>query len=340
MRKELDLQRDYLADKNLTSIYFGGGTPSLILEEDVLMFLDKINQQYVVETDAEITLEANPDDLTKEKLATFKRAGINRLSIGIQSFYDDELQLMNRSHNAMEAERCVKLAQDIGFENITIDLIFGLPGSTLQKWQHNLDKAISLKVPHFSAYSLTVEPTTALAKMIEKGKMSLPEESEVLLQYRALCQTTKKAGFTHYELSNYGKPGFESRHNTSYWSGAPYLGIGPSAHSFNGHSRQWNIANNTLYTKNIDSGKAWFEREEISTKDAFNEFVMTGLRTSAGIILDEVENKFHRSEQLLQDAQAKLECGKLELNGDTLIIPENEWMMSDSIISDLFWVNE
>lgn len=340
MFAEMDLHANFLADKNLSSVYFGGGTPSLLEEVDLGKFIEKTHQLFEVADDAEITLEANPDDLTAEKLRFYKNIGINRLSIGTQSFFDDELILMNRSHRAQQAISAVKRAQDAGLENITIDLIFGMPKSTLSKWKENIETAISLEVPHFSAYSLTTEPKTALHKMVENGSVILPTEAESLAQYRALCDTAKTHGFMHYELSNYGKPGFESRHNTSYWNGTPYLGIGPSAHSFDGENRQWNVANNTVYAKYISAKKDWFERENISEKDRFNEMVMTGLRTAKGVNIHQIENLFGAkiADQLLADAAAKMECGKLQFHENQLTIPEEYWMLSDGIIADLFWV--
>ncbi len=340
MLAEMDLQANFLADKKLTSVYFGGGTPSLLPDVDLGNFIEKAHRNFEVQADAEITLEANPDDLTADKLRFYKNIGINRLSIGTQSFFDDELELMNRSHHAQQAISAVKRAQDVGLENITIDLIFGMPKSTLAKWNENLKTAMALQVPHFSAYSLTIEPKTALHKMVENGQVILPTEEESLAQYRALCAAAKTNGFAHYELSNYGKPGFESRHNTSYWNGTPYLGIGPSAHSFNGEIRQWNVANNAAYAKNIGTKNTWFEKENIAEKDRFNEFVMTGLRTAKGISLQTIETRFGAqiADQLLADAQSKLECGKLALHKNTLTIPEEYWMLSDGIIADLFWV--
>ena len=340
IQRELALQSDFLPNKKLTSIYFGGGTPSLLKADDLKKLLAQTHHQFEVAPDAEITLEANPDDLSIAKLRAIRQSGVNRLSIGIQSFFDEDLKAMNRSHEAHQALKCVSQAQDLGFENITIDLIFGLPNLSNGKWQTNIEKALELNVPHISAYSLTVEPNTALHKMVNTGRVHLPTEDDVLAQYQILTTLTRENGFDHYELSNYGKPGFHSRHNSSYWAGDPYLGIGPSAHGFNGHLRQWNVANNTQYVKKISAGETWFERETIDQKDAFNEFVMTGLRTANGVSLDEVEKRFRREGALLDDAQAKLECGKLELRNGTLIIPENEWMMSDSIISDLFWVDD
>jgi oxygen-independent coproporphyrinogen-3 oxidase len=340
MFSELEMQRNYLADKKLSSIYFGGGTPSLLQEEDLIKFIELAHINFQVDADAEITLEANPDDLNKKALNTFRQAGINRLSIGTQSFFNADLKLMNRVHSAQDAEGSIKRAQDAGFENLTIDLIYGMPDSSLANWEENVQRAISLGVPHLSSYALTVEPNTALAKMVEKGAVIPLEEDGTAAQYQLLCRLLKEAGFEHYELSNFGKPGFYSRHNTSYWSGVPYLGIGPSAHSFDGLTRQWNVANNTTYSKAITTGECWFEMEELSQSDAFNEYIMTGLRTAGGINLTSIDERFgdYRSERLIRDAQNYLECGRLTLEDDRLFIPEREWLISDRIISDLFWV--
>ena len=340
MLQELSLRANYLEDKKISSIYFGGGTPSLLQEKELRSFIDTIYQTFDVAADAEITLESNPDDLSAASLKLFKRANINRLSIGTQSFFDAELKLMNRSHNAEEAKASIMRAQDVGFENLTIDLIFGMPGGDEKTWRTNVETAIGLQIPHLSAYSLTVETKTALAKMVHNGEIILPPEDVVLAQYKLLCALTKEAGFAHYELSNYGKPGFESRHNTSYWNGTPDLGIGPSAHSFNGQTRQWNIANNTKYSTYLNAKKDWWESEELDEKERFNEFVMTGLRTAKGISLNVIDERFgnQRVDQLVQDAQAKLECAKLILEDDVLKIPEKHWMLSDAIIAELFWV--
>lgn len=340
MVSELDMQREYLRDKKLSSIYFGGGTPSLLQEKDLLKFIELAHHYFDLDVDAEITLEANPDDLSKEALKTFRQAGINRLSVGTQSFFDADLKLMNRVHSAQEAEGSIKRAQDAGFENLTIDLIYGMPDSTQEMWQRNVEKAILLEVPHLSSYALTVEPNTALAKMVERGDIIPLDEAGTTKQYHGLCRLMKEAGFDHYELSNFGKPGFYSRHNTSYWSGVPYLGIGPSAHSFDGKTRQWNVANNTKYSTAITANNTWFELEELSESDAFNEYIMTGLRTANGVSLTSIDERFgdYRSDKLMRDAQNYMECGRLALDDDRLYIPEREWMISDRIISDLFWV--
>lgn len=337
---ELNHQQDYLDVKELSSIYFGGGTPSLLEEADLYALLEKAQNQFSVRPDAEITLEANPDDLSKNALKVFMDAGINRLSIGTQSFNNADLKLMNRVHTASDAESSIKRAQDAGFENITIDLIYGMPGSSKKQWQQNVEMALSLQIPHFSAYALTVEPKTALATKVKTGEIVVPEEDEIAQQYHALCAMATAAGFQHYELSNFGKPDFYSRHNTSYWDGTPYLGIGPSAHSYNGKTRQWNIANNTHYARQLGTGTPWFESEELTESEQFNEYLMTGLRTAKGIYINQIETRFgsYRGDKLLHDARNYLECGRLQLDDKQLFIPEREWLLSDRIIADLFWV--
>jgi len=338
--RELALRADYLSDKLLSSVYFGGGTPSLLENDDLLRLMEQTNTLFTLAADAEITLEANPDDLTKTALKNFRQAGINRLSIGTQSFFDADLMLMNRAHSASEAESSIKRAQDAGFENLTIDLIYGMPDADFARWRANVQKAIDLHIPHISAYALTVEPKTALAKKVESGELIVASELAVEQQYLQLCEALKSEGFAHYELSNFGKPGFESRHNTSYWNGTPYLGIGPSAHSFDGKTRQWNVANNSLYAAKVGAQTPWFEEEEIGENDQFNEYVMTGLRTAKGILLSEIDARFgdYRTERLLRDASNYLECGRLVQADDRIFIPEQDWLISDRIISDLFWV--
>jgi oxygen-independent coproporphyrinogen-3 oxidase len=340
MLREIELRKNILTSKKLSSVYFGGGTPSLLAEKDLFAFVQKIHSTFDVEASAEITLEANPDDLTIERLRIFKAAGINRLSIGTQSFFDDELKLMNRVHNAQEAESAIKRAQDAGFENITIDLMYGMPGNINHRWQQNVAKAISLQVPHVSAYALTVEPKTALAKMVKNGEVVLPNDDTIAQQYHHLCREMAVDGFNHYELSNFGKPGFYSAHNTAYWNGTPYLGIGPGAHSFVEHMRQANVANNSIYLQKVNAGEPWWETEEVDEKDRLNEYLMTGLRTARGVSITTIENNFgtFAADKVLREAANYLECGRLQLNDDNLIIPEKEWLISDRIISDLFWV--
>jgi oxygen-independent coproporphyrinogen-3 oxidase len=288
--KELHLQKNYLQNQTIETIYFGGGTPSVLAAADINLLLDTITSLHTVTTDAEITLEANPDDLDKVKLQELRQTPINRFSIGIQSFFDEDLQWMNRVHRAQDAETSVKRAQDSGFENITVDLIYGYPLLTDQKWKHNFDKVFELGVPHVSAYAMTVEPQTALASFIRNKKQAAMSEQQSSEQFLMLMDAMQTKGFEHYEISNFCKPGHYSRHNSNYWRGVSYLGIGPSAHSYNGSNRQWNIANNSKYIQQIYAGSPPAEIEELTENNRLNEYIMTSLRTSWGLDLDYLNN--------------------------------------------------
>ncbi len=247
---EAALRNDYITE-DIATIYFGGGTPSLLQIDDCRLMIEKIHSSFSVDAEAEITLEANPDDINEEKLKDWKAAGINRLSIGVQSFFDEDLQWMNRAHNALQAHKSIELAMQNGFKNISIDFIYGTPSLTDERWLQNLETASQLHVPHLSCYALTVEPNTALQKMIVLNKKANIDAEKQSTQFELLMQWAAESNFEHYEISNFAKPGFRSRHNSSYWQGKPYLGLGPSAHSYNGISRQWNVANNALYIKSI-----------------------------------------------------------------------------------------
>ncbi|RYY34162.1 MAG: radical SAM family heme chaperone HemW, partial [Sphingobacteriaceae bacterium] len=273
MAKEIGMQRDYLAGETIETIYFGGGTPSILAADDINRLLNTITELHTVSSDAEITLEANPDDLDKTKLQALRQTAVNRFSIGIQSFYDDDLAWMNRVHRGAEAEASVKRAQDTGFENITADLIYGYPLLTDTKWKNNIQKVFELDVPHVSAYSMTVEPQTALASFISKKKQPPMNEQQSAEQFTYLIEAMQKQGFEQYEISNFCKPGQYSRHNSNYWKGVKYLGIGPSAHSFNGETRQWNIANNTQYIEGLTANKIPSETEILSEADRLNEYI-------------------------------------------------------------------
>ena len=289
---EIELRKDFLDTKHINSIYLGGGTPSLLNEQDFALIFDAIGRFYSVTDSAEITLEANPDDLTTEKLATLKNSPINRLSIGIQSFFEEDLQWMNRAHNAKEAESCIKQAQDFGFDNLSIDLIFGIPISDHKKWQINLEKAISFDAHHISAYALTVEEGTALNHFVKVGKVIAAEDAYVMQQFDKTIEVLTSAGYEHYEISNYAKKGHHAVHNTSYWQSKPYVGIGPSAHSYDVKSRSANIANNAKYLKAIKSGQPNLEVELLDDETRYNEYVMTRLRTMWGIDINEIDDKF------------------------------------------------
>ncbi|KXN99094.1 coproporphyrinogen III oxidase [Aequorivita aquimaris] len=336
---ELVLRKNEL-DGNVETIYFGGGTPSLLSSEELQQIFETIYSNFKVSENPEITLEANPDDLSKEQIHKFTNSQINRLSIGIQSFFEEDLKLMNRAHKASEALESIKEAKQY-FENISIDLIYGIPGMSHERWKKNLEIALNLDVPHLSCYALTVEPKTALKKFIEKGIVPPVDEEAAKQHYEILLSETEKAGLENYEFSNFGKPGFHSRNNTAYWEGKPYLGIGPSAHSYDGKFRSWNIANNTKYIKSIEAGELPSEKELLSKQDKYNEYIMTGLRTKKGVFLGKVESEFGKkySEYLLKQAENLLKNNLLILENETLKISKKGKFLSDGIAADLFLVN-
>jgi len=341
MKKEIFLRKDELQNKNLHSLYFGGGTPSILSVDEINSMIDEVLKHFSFEKDIEITLEANPDDLDKNFLKGLSNSHINRLSIGTQSFFEEDLKLMNRAHNASEAESSIKRAQDFGFENLSIDLIYGSPTSNLAIWKENLNKTIALEVPHISSYALTVEPKTALENWISKGKVANPKEEEQNEEFYYLSDFLKDNGFDHYEVSNFAKPGFYSRHNSAYWKYKEYLGIGPSAHSYNGHDvRSWNIANNQQYIKKLNSNILAKETEILSQEDQFNEMIMIGLRTIWGVDLESLNNKFSNKilDTFQNDIKSKVSDGILVVENNHLKIPEKHWFMADGIASDLFVV--
>lgn len=341
MRKEIFLRKDELQNKNLQSLYFGGGTPSILSADEIKRLVDEVLHHFSFDKDIEITLEANPDDLDSSFLKGLADSPVNRLSIGTQSFFDQDLKLMNRAHNASEAEGSIKRAQDFGFENISIDLIYGSPTSNMEMWKENLNKTIALEVPHISSYALTVEPRTALENWISKGKVMSPKEDEQNKEFYYLSDFLKDNEFEHYEVSNFARPGFHSKHNASYWKYREYLGIGPSAHSYNGSDvRSWNIANNQQYIKKISSGVLAKEEEILSREDQFNEMIMIGLRTIWGVDLENLKDKFDDRifEHFQNEIKHKLEDGILTIENSHLKIPEKHWFMADGIASDLFMV--
>jgi oxygen-independent coproporphyrinogen-3 oxidase len=334
---EIENRINYLPKNSIDTIYFGGGTPSILKQEDLNQIIDTIRKNYAVNAAAEITLEANPDDITKEKLEGWKEAGINRLSIGVQSFFEDDLKWMNRAHNAEQAESALRWAKEAGFENITADLIYGLPNN---HWQENIQKMVAFGIPHISSYALMLEENTALHHFVKAKKTTLPPDEKVVENYDQLCRALSASGYDHYEISNFAKPGFKSKHNGSYWKGVPYLGIGPSAHSYDGKNRRWNVANNQLYAKNIAEGKTYWEDEVLTEEDRFNEYLMTGLRKVEGVSLDYLETNFSETlvKHLIACAAPLLTQRKLVLLNDVLCIPEKEWFTADTIIAELFWV--
>ncbi|QFG52472.1 radical SAM family heme chaperone HemW [Chryseobacterium sp.] len=339
IKKELFLRKEELDNKVLKSLYFGGGTPSVLTGDEIKGLIDEVLRYYSFADDIEITLEANPDDLDGIFVKELSSTAINRLSIGTQSFFDDDLRLMNRAHNASEADASIKRAQDYGFENLSIDLIYGSPTSSLTMWKENLNRAVALQVPHISSYALTVEPKTALENWVRTQKITAPAEEEQNEEFHYMCSFLKENGFEHYEISNFAKPGFHSRHNAAYWQYEPYLGIGPSAHSYDGlNRRSWNAANNAFYIKNLEAGILPAEAEHLQEKDRFNEMLMIGLRTVWGVDLHRLSRNF--SPEILQgfnqDVAGKISEGILKIEKDHLLIPEEHWFMADGIASDLF----
>lgn len=331
--------------ETVQTIYFGGGTPSLLASEELDAILKVVYKNYNISEAPEITLEANPDDFYSDVVARetyledLKSIGINRLSIGVQSFDEQDLKLMNRAHNVTEAKECIALAK-VYFDNYSIDLIYGIPEMSNERWLENVQKAISLDIPHISCYALTVEPRTALKTFIEKGIIP-PVNDEVAQAHHALLvEAMTEAGYENYEFSNFGKPGLFSQNNMAYWQGKSYLGIGPSAHSYSGSERSWNIANNNSYIKEIQAGNLPLEREELSKKDQYNEYVMTRLRTQWGISMREVLSNFGPKfvEYLTQQSQSHLDAGWLLMDGDRLIVTKKGKFLSDGIASDLFLI--
>ncbi|MEZ5014793.1 MAG: radical SAM family heme chaperone HemW [Chitinophagales bacterium] len=336
---ELALQKEYIGARSVRSIYFGGGTPSVLSAEQISSILEQIRLNYTVVSDAEITLEANPDDLDKEKLQSLFSAGINRLSIGVQSFNDDILQWMNRSHSARQAERCIADALDTGFKNITADLIYGVPQLDVATWQENIEKMVGLGVAHLSCYALTVEEKTALFHQIARHQTPAPDDLLTEAHYMRLTETMHTFGFEHYEISNFAKPGYRAVHNSAYWEGSVYLGIGPSAHSYNGVSRQWNIAHNQKYMESIEGDALPFIQETLTPTMQLNEYIMTGLRTARGISLQEIADRFGtaQSDTLLLHATKYVRSGMLVQDAIELRIPEQHFLISDALISSLFF---
>jgi len=336
--KELELRKDEIG-QNIQTIYFGGGTPSLLNSEELNLIFKTIFANFKVSKKAEITLEANPDDLSEEVIKMLDASPVNRLSIGVQSFFEKDLKLMNRAHNSEEALRSLQLAKQY-FDNISIDLIYGIPGQSNEQWIENLETTLKLDIPHISSYALTVEPKTALEKFIEKGKVKPVEDEQYREQFDILVNTLTSKGFEHYEFSNYGKPGYHSQNNMAYWLGKPYLGIGPSAHSYDGIFRKWNISNNSLYINSIEAGKLPQQNEELSKTDSYNEFVMTRLRTKFGVSAEDIQEKFGEKYKVhfIKESEKFLEDGLMERTKNTFHITSKGKFLSDGIAADLFYI--
>ncbi|MCB9426004.1 MAG: radical SAM family heme chaperone HemW [Flavobacteriales bacterium] len=341
LAKELELRKQELVNENVTTIYFGGGTPSVLDIEQIQVLIDSVYENYKVSKQPEITLEANPDDLSEAKIKALANTPINRLSIGVQSFFDEDLQLMNRAHNSGEAQKCLQLAKEY-FENITVDLIYGVPGMSVERWEENINRVLSLDIPHVSCYALTVEEKTALASFVNNGKIPAPDEQLALLHFEVLVERLTQRGFVHYELSNFGKEGYFSENNTNYWKGEKYIGIGPSAHSFDGQCRSWNVSNNQKYLKELSNNELPSEKEVLSIEDRYNEYVMTGLRTQWGVSLGKIEQKFGKEylAYFTRQLQKHLDQKTLELiDDDQVKATQKGKFLTDGISSDLFKVN-
>ncbi len=334
--KELELRKTSITE-TVETIYFGGGTPSLLQQSEIHQILKSVYKHYTVAADAELTFECNPDDLTPEKLRQLKAEGINRLSIGTQSFNDEFLTLMNRAHNAKEAFGSISHAKELGFTNITIDLIYGVPGSTLKTWAYDLQQLVDLDIPHLSAYCLTIEENTVFDHWRKTGKLKPYSDEGSLAQFQFLLDFTKQHGFEQYEISNFAKPGFISKHNSAYWLGKPYLGIGPSAHSYSINKRQWNIANNAKYIKFVTSGDTFYESENLTVSDRFNDYILTRLRTKWGINkTDLAAISAKMTDEIQPAAQRHIKIGNLLQHGETLFLTEKGKFLTDAISADLF----
>ena len=340
LAKEIQMRKSEFQDEMVETIYFGGGTPSLLSNADLNFLIEQVYQNYNVVANPEITIEANPDDLSEERIVDLSKSKVNRLSIGIQSFFEDDLKMMNRAHNAIEAQTCLEFATHY-FDNISIDLIYGIPGSSNEKWKQNIAKALSFGIPHISSYALTVEPKTALANFIKKGIIASPDDEAASNQFDILVETLQENGFIHYELSNFGKENYFSKNNSSYWLGKKYIGIGPSAHSYDGKNRGWNVANNSLYIKSIQDDKLPIEIETLTQTDRYNEYIMTGLRTIWGVSLDRIEKEFGKTylDYLNLQAAKFIEDNLLFVEDKILRTTQKGKFLSDGIASDLFLVN-
>jgi oxygen-independent coproporphyrinogen-3 oxidase len=340
LAKEIALRKNEFENDEVETIYFGGGTPSILAIEDLRFLIDEVFKNFNVVENPEITIEANPDDLSNERILELSNNQVNRLSIGIQSFFEDDLKLMNRAHNADEAKKCLELAIQY-FDNISIDLIYGMPNMSNEKWLQNIETALSFNIPHISSYALTVEPRTALKKLIETGKINEPKDEVAQEHFQILVDKLFESGFIHYELSNFGKENYFSKNNSAYWLGKKYIGIGPSAHSFDGVSRSWNIPNNSLYLKAIAENKLPSETEILSKNDRYNEYVMTGLRTIWGISLDKIENEFGTDflEYLLKQSEKFIADELLYFDEKILKATQKGKFLCDGIASDLFLLN-
>jgi oxygen-independent coproporphyrinogen-3 oxidase len=341
LAKEIEMRKSEFQDEIVETIYFGGGTPSILQITDLRFLIDSVYKNYKVVENPEITVEANPDDLTENRIVELSKNKVNRLSIGIQSFFEDDLQLMNRAHNVEEAKKCLEIATQY-FNNISIDLIYGVPEMSNEKWLQNIETALSFGVPHISSYALTVEPKTALHSFIQKGIIPPPDDEVAQEHFQILVDKLSENGFIHYELSNFGKENYFSKNNSSYWLGKKYIGIGPSAHSYDGKNRGWNVSNNSLYIKSIQENKLPIEIETLTKTDRYNEYIMTGLRTIWGVSLARIEQEFGKNylDYLNQQAAKFIEDHLLFIDDNILRTTKKGKFLSDGIACDLFLLNK
>ena len=339
---EAEMRKSYIAGESVSTIYFGGGTPSVLSLKETGRILDRLSDLFEIENNCEITIELNPDDIDPSYLKGIKKLNFNRVSLGIQSWRDKDLLLLNRRHNAEQAGKALTDTFNAGFKNVTIDLIYGIPGMSSTDWIANLDKTFSFDIKHLSAYHLTIEPDTVFGKMKKKGTLTEIDEEESANQFNILIDKAEKAGFIQYEISNFGKEGYFSRHNTSYWKQINYLGLGPSAHSFNNYSRQWNVKNVTKYINSIRNNKPFYEGEELSIKTRFNEYIMTSLRTMWGIDLEFIEKAFEKEgyDYIINTAAKFKDYGLIKQENKNLILTNQGKMISDNIISEFMMPGE
>ncbi|WP_264552562.1 radical SAM family heme chaperone HemW [Flavobacterium sp. N2038] len=340
LAKEINMRKNEFAAETIETIYFGGGTPSVLSNDEINFLISEVYKNYTVADNPEITLEANPDDLSAERILELSKSPINRLSIGIQSFYEEDLKMMNRAHNSAEAKKCLEEATKY-FDNISLDLIYGIPGMTDEMWRQNIQTALDFGIPHISSYALTVEPKTALSKLIQTGKIAEPQDEAASNHFMILVEILQKNGFIHYELSNFGKENYFSKNNSAYWLGKKYIGIGPSAHSYDGEKRGWNIANNSLYLKSIQNNELPIETETLTVSDRYNEYIMTGLRTIWGVSLERIKNEFGLEylNYLQKQSQKFLNDNLLFIENDILKPTPKGKFLTDGIASDLFYVD-
>ncbi len=337
MRREIELVTP-IEPAMVDTLYFGGGTPSLLEPEEMAGLMETTRRHFRIAEDAEITLEANPDDIRAERIGLWTSLGINRLSIGIQSFREQDLTWMNRAHDAEQARQCIDIARDGGIVNLSIDLIYGTPGLSNEAWMENMRIASALRVPHLSCYALTVEPGTALDSMIRKQKRTAPVSETQAAQFLMAMDQLGDAGYEHYEISNFALPGMRSRHNSAYWQGIPYIGIGPSAHAYDGRDRRWNVANNAAYIRSLQEGRIPFEAETLTDTQRLNEYVMTSLRTIEGMDMDRIRREWGdaAAERILRDAKPFKDSGKLNINGYSAVLTREGKLFADGIAAELF----